>query len=472
MAAKKQQYQDDTAERIYIGVEHPLVVEYGCYLLIESYYIINKETNSTDVVLQYGVIAEEINTKLTSLEEYFGTAVNIIVAPDTKQSLPRQTGIYIEDLKKKPEDQKKRFARERGTNRFGLKYYKQEYIDNPYIVGPPNELAYSVCLDICNATDSRTAFLYGPPGTGKSHLIEYLAYIQSKKGLNIYFNNGTGLLDDITQYFTDSRKYTANPANNVRATFVHDFRNMDIFILDDIQAFDTERKLDSYLAIFFTLYEIATHHKCKMIFTSDKPVSEFMFLESRIVSRLSEAQSAIITLPDERMKIEYINKFAEKNAMRFERGAIEYLLRSATFRVLKGLLQTCLTYKDMNKEGLINGFLRETFESKMANIAQDGKNTVSRIRAVLGEYYGIDPNRRKENTSQKGEKQGSRKPRDLARIDNITYYVLQGKISNSTLRNMLNIKSAHHKAALERGEELYKIDKQNLQNKIKAVIDI
>jgi len=52
VTVKKQQYQDDTAERIYIGVEHPLVVDYGCYLLIESYYIINKATNSTDVVLQ------------------------------------------------------------------------------------------------------------------------------------------------------------------------------------------------------------------------------------------------------------------------------------------------------------------------------------------------------------------------------------------------------------------------------------
>lgn len=37
--------------------------------------------------------------------------------------------MYMEDLKKKPEDQKKLFARERGTNRFGLKYYKQEYTD-------------------------------------------------------------------------------------------------------------------------------------------------------------------------------------------------------------------------------------------------------------------------------------------------------------------------------------------------------
>jgi len=388
---------------------------------------------------------------------------------------PRTAGVYIKEINKKPEDQKSVFAKQKGTNRFGQKYYKQEYIDNPYVLGPSNELAHSVCLSVCDSTDTKTAFISGLPGTGKSHLIEHLAYVQSKKGWNVYFNNGTGLLDEISQYFTASKMYTINPSGSPKATFVQDFRNMDIIIIDDIQIFDSDKNLSNYLSVFFTIYELASHNKCKMIFTSDKPVSEYSFLEKtamRLVSRFMEAQSAVISLPDNQMKAEYISRFEKNNSIQFDREAVEYLLRSQTFRVLKGLLQTCLTYKEMNRENLVNSFLKDTFESTSARTSKGSNDVISKIQSILGEHYGVDPNKKKVNTSKKNDNKRERKPNAIARIDNITYYLLQGKISNTILRNILDIQSAHHKHSLERGKAMYEMDKEILQNKIRTVVDI
>jgi len=457
--------QGFTGERTRIDEHHPLVTDYDVVLLLNTYYIYNKTNNQVDLFINDPNTADQIKRQyLDKLQNYFDAEVAILVETDAQTPLPITKYVKKTDNVVIDEDIKKKFAKERGINRFGVKYYRQEFVDSPYIIGKSNIHANSACLNIVDNDDSRSVvFIYGPPGTGKSHLLENFAFNQTKKGYNTYFQNGNGFLDDVGKYFSDSKKYSMSPTTHSASTFVSDFAYMHLFIVDDIQAFDRDTKLDNYLSMFFTIYEIAARSKCKMIFSSDKPPESFEHIEKRIISRFLEGEVCLIEPPDNDMKNQCIEYFSKKNDLALSDNVVSLLLMCPDMRALKGLLQTCVTYKDLGKEDQIEEILRQTFERKSVAGARDGNVLFKLVRGILTEYFGIDEGYKKGT--------GKRKSREIAKIDNMIYYILQNHISHSILRNKLNIPVKHHKESLQRGMELYEgINDNTLHNKIKAVI--
>jgi len=457
--------QGISGERIRIDENHSLITDYDVVLLLNSYYIYNKTNNQVDLFINDPNTADQIKRQyLNKLQDYFDAEVAILVETDTQSPLPITKYAKVTDNIKIDDDVKKKFSKERGTSRFGVKYYRQEFVDSPYIIGKPNIHANSACLNVIDNDNPRSVvFIYGPPGTGKSHLLENFAFNQTKKGYNIYFQNGNGFLDDVGKYFSDSRKYGMNPTTHNAPTFVSDFAYMHLFIIDDIQAFDRDTKLENHLSMFFTIYEIAVRSQCKMIFSSDKPPENFEHIEKRIISRFLEGEVCLIEPPDIDMKNQCINYFVTKNNLVLSESAVSLLLMCPDMRALKGLLQTCVTYRDLGNEDQIEEILRQTFERKSSAGVRDSNSVFRQIKGLLVEYLGADEGFRKST--------GKRKSRDIAKIDNMVYFLLQDHINPAILRNKLNIPVKHHKESLKRGMELYEgISDKTLQNKIQAVL--
>jgi chromosomal replication initiation ATPase DnaA len=461
---KETQHRQGSGERVHINESHPLVTDYNVVILLNSYYIYNKNNNQVDLFFKDPNTADQVKKQyLEKLHDYFDAEVAILVETDSQSPVPITKYVKVSEKDTLDDDVKKSFAKEKGINRFGIKYYRQEFVDSPYVIGKSNIHANSACLNIIDNPDAKTVFIYGPPGTGKSHLLENFAFHQSKKKLNIYFQNGNGFLDDVGRYFSESKKYSSNPTIHRSPSFVSDFAYMHLIIIDDIQTFDRDTKLENYLSMFFTIYEIAVRSRCKLIFSSDKPPENFEHIEKRIVSRFLEGEVCLIEPPDQNMKQECIEYFVKKNMLSLSDRAVSLLLLCPDMRTMKGLLQTCVTYRDLGNEDQIEAILEQTFERKSSTEMRDGNTIFNQVRRIISDYFGINENDRKSNEK--------RKPRDVAKSDNIIYYILQDHISPAILRKKLNIPVKHHKECFERGKGFYQeIEDKALKNKITAVL--
>ncbi|MFN7088244.1 MAG: chromosomal replication initiator protein DnaA, partial [Candidatus Paceibacteria bacterium] len=164
------------------------------------------------------------------------------------------------------------------------------YTFDNFIVGASNEIAHAAAMAVSESpgTKYNPLFIYGGVGLGKTHLLQAIGNAAKKKYGNrrkIRYVTSERFADDLVNAI---RKQTVDE-------FKANFRQLDIFLIDDVQFFaGKEKTQEEFFHTFNALYE----KNKQIVFTSDRPPRAISSIEERLKSRFEGGMIVDIGYPD------------------------------------------------------------------------------------------------------------------------------------------------------------------------------
>ncbi|MBI2577295.1 MAG: chromosomal replication initiator protein DnaA [Candidatus Wildermuthbacteria bacterium] len=268
-----------------------------------------------------------------------------------------------------------------------------KYTFENFIVGPFNELANAASLAITQhpGTVYNPLFVYGGVGLGKTHLLQA---------------TGNKIAKDFPEKkvrYISSERFTSGVVSAIRNRTVDEFRvsyrDIDIFILDDVQFLAGKDKTQEELFhTFNTLYE----HGKQVVFSSDRPPKSIPALEERLRSRFEGGMVADVSMPDYETRLAILkSKMQEKNFMLGE-DICEYIAShiQRNIRELEGALNRLYAhFRLINKAPTL-----VDAKSALKTVIQSPNKMINhkKIIQIVAEFYDIKekdiiaPSRKKE----------------------------------------------------------------------------
>tara|TARA_Y100000758_G_scaffold207332_1_gene148301 strand:- start:3731 stop:5083 length:1353 start_codon:yes stop_codon:yes gene_type:complete len=194
-----------------------------------------------------------------------------------------------------------------GPNKTGPMPLFRQHLPNPrydfesFVVGESNRLAYSSARNV--VTNKETTFnpllICSGPGLGKTHLLQAIAKSCSDLKVNYLYVTA----EQFTNEFISAIKTKTTSA------FREKYRNVDVFLIDDIQFIAGKEKTRE--GFFHTFNELHTGDK-KIVIASDTIPNRMHGIDDRLRSRFSWGLVANITPPDFDTRLAILKRRAKK----------------------------------------------------------------------------------------------------------------------------------------------------------------
>lgn len=155
---------------------------------------------------------------------------------------------------------------------------RADYIFETFAVSSGNQLAYVSAKTVAKKIGAayNPLFMYGPVGVGKTHLMQAIAN-------EVYLKDPTKKVIYIT-----SEEFTNEVVEAIRTNdtgrMKKKFRNVDLFLMDDIQFIAGKEKVQEEL---FHTFNILIDKGSQIALSSDRPPDELQKIEKRLVSRFA-----------------------------------------------------------------------------------------------------------------------------------------------------------------------------------------
>ena len=264
---------------------------------------------------------------------------------------------------------------------------KEEFTFDTFVPGDNNMYAYQASIAAAKNPGKRynPILLYGGSGLGKTHLMQSIGNFiyESKKGkVKLAYINTESLLNE----FTWSLKNTT-PKDDKIQKFKNKYRNLDVFLLDDIYFLEGKEGLQQEL---FFMFEALDQKQSQMVFTCDRPIQELKGISERLRTRFSKGICIDMKAPNYETrkaillkKLSLMNRTLDDEIIDFIAANIENDVRD-----LEGALKKVVGYADfMNKEltlDVVKTLLQENISSSFG-----GNISIDTIQKVVSDYYGI-----------------------------------------------------------------------------------
>ena len=252
-----------------------------------------------------------------------------------------------------------------------------------FIVGKPNELAFSACRRIAESTNIPTTgfnplFLSGGVGLGKTHLMHAIAW--EKRKLN----------PDLKILYLSAEKFMYEFIKALRfkntVAFKDQFRSVDVLMIDDVQFIIGK---ESTQEEFFHTFNALVDQNRQIVVSADKSPSDLEGLEERLRSRLGWGLVADIHPTTYELRLSIIEAKLEKYNINLSKDVAEFLAHKITssVRELEGALtrltaHVTLVGREVNIEiaqDLLQDLLR----------ASDRRTTIDQIQKKVSEHFNL-----------------------------------------------------------------------------------
>jgi len=249
-----------------------------------------------------------------------------------------------------------------------------------FVVGSCNELALTASRQVCESPASQVnpLFIYGRVGTGKTHVLEgiYGCFRQQFPALQVMYLTA----ETFANYFTQALRDRTLPSFRQR------FRNVDVFLVDDIDFFDGKRVIqEEFLHTFKQLEghgrQIVLSCECHprlLAKTGEELVTRFLSgLVCRLESPDLETRRKIVRQKASRMNADYTDEALNYVAQRFQNNV----------RELEGALNCLTTYHAMTGKRIGVSIARKV----LSDLERDCVRIVrlSDIEQVVCEFFGV-----------------------------------------------------------------------------------
>ncbi len=255
-----------------------------------------------------------------------------------------------------------------------------KFVFDSFIVGPSNSFAHAATMAVAQAPARayNPLFIYGGVGLGKTHLMQAIGHcVQSTtKGTVTY----TTLEAFLNEYIDGLR-------NRTLVQFRKRYRSADVLLIDDIHFLAKKERLQE--EFFHTFNALFDAHK-QIVMTSDRPASEIMDLEQRLVSRFEWGLVVELEEPDLETRIAILRKKQELASIKLPDPLIAFIAENirSNIRRLEGALIRAVSYASLTRKELtldsLRYLLRDTLEQE-----QNEDVSFAVIQKAVAEFYDV-----------------------------------------------------------------------------------
>lgn len=250
-----------------------------------------------------------------------------------------------------------------------------------FVVGGGNELAHAASIAVANAPAQayNPLFIYGETGLGKTHLMHAVAH-------HVLATNPSARVAYIsTEKFTN--KFIRGIQENSLTQFRRQFRKVDLLLIDDIQFLSGRERIQE--EFFHTFNELFENQK-QIFLTSDRPASEIVKMQERLISRFQWGLVADIQSPDLDTRLAILGKKARALDLDLSEDILQFLAEKVTRNVrrMEGALTRISGYQRLIRDPLSI----EVIERLLQDILQEELQlevTIDKIQQKVADYFHI-----------------------------------------------------------------------------------
>lgn len=312
-----------------------------------------------------------------------------------------------------------------------------KYTFDTFIIGDSNRLAQTAAVAVAEQPGKiyNPLFIHGNSGLGKTHLMHaignYIVETTNKRVL--YITSETFISDFVGINKKNEENY------DVIEHFKQKYRDIDVLIIDDIQALaGAEKTQQEFFHTFNNLYD----SNKQIIISSDRSPDDLKLLEDRLRTRFCWGLTANIYPPDFDLRCKIIkDKMAgHEVATLVKPEVIEYIANNceSDVRHLEGCINRIYAVaamfnpKDINLEFAIDALRDYMGKSVYSN------NNIAKIQKAVAEYFDVTV----ENLKSK------KRTANINNARQIAMYICRMTTEETTIRIGLEFGNRDHSTVL------------------------
>ncbi len=250
-----------------------------------------------------------------------------------------------------------------------------------FVVGTNSEYAHAACIAVANAPGAayNPLVLYGDSGLGKTHLMHAVAHWIGEK------NPDANIRYISCEQFTN--EYIKAIQENTTHRFRNRYRNVDVLLIDDIHFLSGKERIQE--EFFHTFNELFDNQK-QILLTSDRPVSEIVKLENRLVSRFQMGLVVDIQVPDAETRMAILRKKANSLKFSLSDEILQFIAEkvSRNVRRMEGALIRVGGYAALLGKPVSLAMVESLLSDTLQEEALD-QVTIEKIQARVASYYKL-----------------------------------------------------------------------------------
>lgn len=255
---------------------------------------------------------------------------------------------------------------------------------NNYVVGKPNELAYTAAKRVAESTEcmqgANPLFLYGGVGLGKTHLMHAIAWdirMKHPERKVIYLS-----AEKFMYQFIKALRF------NETMVFKEQFRSVDVLMVDDVQFISGK---DSTQEEFFHTFNALVDQNKQLVISADRSPSDLEGIEERIRSRLGWGLVADIHTTSYELRYGILQSKVDQlgGSQLVPHDVLEFLARRITSNVreLEGALNRVVAHASLIGRAVTIDTTQEVLQDLLRSC--DKRITIEDIQKRVADYYNI-----------------------------------------------------------------------------------
>ena len=326
------------------------------------------------------------------------------------------------------------------------------YTFDRFIVGQSNKFAHAAAIAVADNPGKvyNPLFLYGNSGLGKTHLLLAIGHSIRERDPSVKIGYVKG--DEFTNQMVSSLR------EGTQEEFRHRYRNVDLFLVDDIQFIAGKLGVqEEFFHTFNDIYE-AGH---QIVITSDRPPLDMVKLEDRLRTRFEGGLMADIQPPDLETRMAIIHNKSQGVGLLLSDEIVEYIATNITanIRQIEGVVHRLTAYRDMLDDTITISSVKRAIK----DVIRIGVfiPTPEAIIAETSRYYGISEE----------DIRGQRRSKNTAMARQVAMYLIRSLTNLSLVDIGEQFENRNHSTVLSsirKVEDLIKAD----QDTAAAIRDI
>ncbi len=258
--------------------------------------------------------------------------------------------------------------------------FNPRYEFQSFVVGNSNQFAHAAARAIAEnpARSYNPLFLYGGVGLGKTHLLHAIGHTIQRKHpkLQVMYLPAEQFVNELIS----SLRFNRMP------DFRERYRNIDVFMVDDIQFLaNKERTQEEFFHTFNTLYS----SQSQIVLSSDSSPRNIPALEERLRSRFEWGLIADIQPPDLETKVAILRRKADQEGIALSDDVALFIARQvkSNIRELEGMLNRVVAFSSLTGKPLSLDLVKETLKDILP--ADYQRVLAPEIIKFVARHYGL-----------------------------------------------------------------------------------
>ena len=323
----------------------------------------------------FGDILSEVITEAAGRELKFTIEQGHTLPPETEKQNP---AVKRETAELRTEEKRTDLPDSRPAPNCNSRYTFENFV-----VGEENRYAFSAAQTAATSPGTfNPLYIYGGTGLGKTHLMQAVAnYVKTiNPNAVVRYTTCEGFLN----------AYVDSLRNKTSTEFRDYYRNVDLFLVDDVHHLGGKEQLqEEFFNTFNTIYNAGK----QIMMTSDKQPSEIRGLETRLVSRFESGVAAQITEPSFETRLAILRMKQENQAFKLSDDLLVFIAEriSSHIRALEGARMRLVAFA--SAVGDTNQLTPEMASNLLSDMidkeAEMNKVSIDRILEVVANYFNL-----------------------------------------------------------------------------------